>query len=41
MERFKEVVKGFYPLTIFTKLCILDVWQGSENASFMRYKIYF
>ena len=39
VERFKKIVNGFYPLAIFTKVCILDVWQGSEYVSFMRYKI--
>ena len=30
---FNKKVNGFYPLTIFAKHSILDVWQGSEYAS--------
>ena len=32
-ERFAKIVNGFYPLTIFGKYSILDVWQGSEYSS--------
>ena len=27
---FEKLVKGFQPLAIFTKSCILDVWQDTE-----------
>ena len=31
---FREIINSsFYPLTIFTKHSILDVWQGSQSAS--------
>ena len=30
MKHFVKIVKVFQPLTIFAKLSILDVWQGSE-----------
>ena len=30
MKLFAKMVKGFQPLTIFTKSFILDVWQGPE-----------
>ena len=30
MDCFEEVIDGFELLTIFPKLSILDVWQGSE-----------
>ena len=33
MECFEKVVDGFELLTIFAKLFILDVWQGSEYGS--------
>ena len=33
MDCFEKVVDGFELLTIFAKLCILDVWQGSEYGS--------
>ena len=33
MECFEKVVDGFELLTIFAKLSILDVWQGSEYGS--------
>ena len=33
MERFVEIVNDFYLLTIFGKLCILDILQGSEYVS--------
>ena len=29
MEHFVKIVNGFYLLTIFAKLCILDIWQVS------------
>ena len=32
MVRFVKEVKDFWPLTIFSKRFILDVWQGSEYA---------
>ena len=30
MERFVKVINGFQLLTLFTKLSIFDVWQGSK-----------
>ena len=33
MDYFAKIGNGNKPLTIFTKFSILDVWQGSENAS--------
>ena len=33
MDCFEKVVDGFELLTIFPKLSILDVWQGSEYGS--------
>ena len=33
MERFAKIVNGDKPLTIFARLCILDVCQSSEYAS--------
>ena len=33
MKRFAKKVNGFQLLTIFAKRFILDVWQGSVNAS--------
>ena len=33
MEHFAKIGNGFYPLTIFAKRSILDIWQGSEYAS--------
>ena len=33
MEYFAEIVRGFYPFTIFVKRSILDIWQGFEYAS--------
>ena len=34
MECFGKIINSsFYPLTIFTKHSILDVWQGSQSAS--------
>ena len=33
MECLEKVVNGFELLTIFAKLSILDVWQGSEYGS--------
>ena len=33
IERFRKVVKGFYPFIIFAKCSNLDVWQGSKHIS--------
>ena len=33
MKCFAKTVNGFYPLTIFAKHAILDVWQSFEHAS--------
>ena len=33
MEHFVKIANSFQSLTIFTKFFILNVWQGSENAS--------
>ena len=33
MDRFVKIDNGQKPVTIFTKRCILDAWQGFENAS--------
>ena len=35
MESFAKIVNGFQSLTIFAKRYILDVWQGSEYASWI------
>ena len=35
MDPFVKIIKGFQPLTIFTKCSALDVWQGSKNVSFL------
>ena len=32
MELFAKIVNGFYPLTIFGKSFILDIWLGSVCA---------
>ena len=34
MELFVEISQGFLPLTIFSKIFILDVWQGSSYGYF-------
>ena len=31
MKPFAKMVKGFQPLTNFTKGSILDVWEGPEH----------
>ena len=36
MECFVKIVNGFKLLTVFPKPFILDVWQGSEYASYLR-----
>ena len=33
MEFFAKIVKGYKTLTVFTKIFIIDVWQGSKYAS--------
>ena len=33
IEHFAKIVNSLYPLTIFAKSFILDVWLGSECAS--------
>ena len=33
MKCFAKTVNGFYPLTIFAKHAIVDVWQSFEHAS--------
>ena len=37
MKLFVEIVNGFEPLVIFAKKPILDVWQGSEYTSVLKY----
>ena len=32
MELFENALNGFWPLTIFVKSSILDVWQGFQNV---------
>ena len=39
MEVFAKIVKNEKPLTIFVKISILDVWQGSECASELASKV--
>ena len=34
MERFAKIVNGFKPLTIFTKLSILDPWLVLAHSSY-------
>ena len=33
MGIFVKIINSFQPLTIFPKSSILDIWQGSDNAS--------
>ena len=33
MERFSKAVNGFWPLTIYAKHFVLDVWQWFEYVS--------
>ena len=33
MGFFAELINGFKPLIIFPKICIFDVWLGSEYVS--------
>ena len=35
---FKHQRWSFYPLTVFAKISILDVWLGSEYTSVYNYK---
>ena len=37
MKLFVETVNGFEPSVIFAKKPILDVWQGSEYTSVLKY----
>ena len=37
MKLFVEIVNGFEPLVNFAKKTILDVWQGSEYTSALKY----
>ena len=39
MELFVSIVKKEKPYTIFVKTSILDVWQGSEYASDLAFKV--
>ena len=39
MELFAKIVKNQKPFTIFAKTTILDVWQGSEYASELAFKV--
>ena len=39
MKFLRKIVNGFYPLNIFTKNFILDVWQGSDYASLIFSKV--
>ena len=41
MEVFAKIVKNEKPLTIFVKISVLDVWQGSECASELASKVDF
>ena len=34
MELFSKIINGFQPLTVLAKSSILDVWQGSECATY-------
>ena len=38
-ELFAKIVKNEKPFTVFTKTCILDVWQGFEYAFGLASKI--
>ena len=38
-KRFAKTINSFYPLTIFAKCSILDVWQSSEYAPAMIFKL--
>ena len=40
MECFVKMLNGFWPLTLFGKHFILDVWQGSEYDSATDMKIF-
>ena len=33
------MVTGFWSLVIFKKICLLDVWQGTEYVSAIIYNI--
>ena len=39
MKLLPKIVNDFYPLNIFTKNFILDVWQGSDYASVIFSKV--
>ena len=39
MELFAKIVKNEKQFTIFAKTSILDVWQRSEYASELAYKV--
>ena len=39
MELFTKIVKHWKSLIIFAKISILDVWQGSEYASELAFKV--
>ena len=32
-EFFAKIYNGFYPLTIFWKIFLIDIWQGSKYVS--------
>ena len=39
MKLLPKIINGFYPLNIFTKNFILDVWQGSDYSSVIFSKV--
>ena len=38
MELLAKVVNGFQPLTVFARNSVLDVWEGSEYASILKWR---
>ena len=38
MEHFAKIGNSFQLVTIFAKLYVLDIWQGSEYATEGRYE---
>ena len=41
MELFAQIVDGFQPSTIYPKRPILDLWEGSKDASVYFIVIFF
>ena len=37
-ELLAKVVNGFQPLTVFARNSVLDVWEGSEYASILKWR---